>query len=83
MEDFLEKLMEMSFEVILRVEKMPRTAWEALKSAEGEQWGAAMDEALARLREMETWELTENMPEGWVLIGNHWVFTGLLPETWN
>jgi len=74
MEDFLEKLMEMSFEVISGVEKMLRTAWEALESAEGEQWGVAMDEELARLREMGTWELTEDMPEERVPIGNRWVF---------
>jgi len=49
---------------------MPRTAWEALESAEREQWGTAMDEELARLREMRTWELTEDMLEGRVLIGN-------------
>ena len=75
MEDFLEKLMEMSFEVISGVEKMPRTAWEALESAEGEQWGVAMDKELARLREMGAWELMEDMPEGCVLIGNQWIFT--------
>ena len=75
MEDFLEKLTGMSFEAILEVEKMPRTAWEALESAEGEQWGMAMDEELAWLREMGTRELTENMPEGCVPIGNQWVFT--------
>ena len=75
MEDFLEKLMGMSFEAILGVEKMLRTAWEALESAEGEQWGAAMDEELAWLREMGMWELMENMPEGRVPIGNRWVFT--------
>ena len=70
MENFLEKLMEMSFEAISGVEKMLRMAWEALESAEGEQWGAAMDEELARLREMGTCELTENMPEGRVPISN-------------
>jgi len=75
MEDFLEKLMEMSFEAISGVEKMLRMAWEALESAEGEQWGAAMDEELARLREMGMWELTEDMPEECVPIGNRWVFT--------
>jgi len=74
MEDFLEKLIEMSFEGISGV-KMLRTAWEALESAEGEQWGTAMDEELARLREMGTWELTEDMPEGHVPISNRWVFT--------
>ena len=66
MEDFLEKLMGMSFEAILKVEKMLRTAWEALESAKGEQWGMAMDEELARLREMGMWELMENMLEGCV-----------------
>jgi len=70
MKDFLEKLMEMSFEVISGVEKMPRKAWEALESAEGEQWGTAMDEELARLREMGTWELMEDMLEGHMPIGN-------------
>jgi len=70
MEDFLEKLMEMSFEVISGVEKMPRKAWEALESAEGEQWGTAMDEELARLREMGMWELMEDMLEGHMPIGN-------------
>jgi len=67
--------MEMSFEAISGVEKMPRTAWEALESAEGEQWGMAMDEELVRLREMGTWELTEDMLEGRVPISNRWVFT--------
>ena len=70
MEDFLEKLMEMSFEAISGVEKMPRMTWEALESAEGEQWGVAMDEELARLREMGMWELTKDMLEGHVPIGN-------------
>ena len=83
MEDFLEKLMEMSFEAISGVEKMPRTAWEALESAEGEQWGAAMDEELARLREMGTWELMEDMPEGHEPIGNRWVFTKKKDENGN
>jgi len=68
--------MEMSFKAISGVEKMPRTAWEvALESAEGKQSGTAMDEELARLREMGTWELMEDMPEGRVPIGNQWVFT--------
>jgi len=75
--------MEMSFEVISGVEKMPRTAWEALESAEGEQWGTAMDEELARLREMGMWELTEDMPEGCVPIGNRWVFTKKKDENGN
>ena len=75
MEDFLEEPMEMSFEAVAGVEKVPRTAEKALKCSEGEQWGAAMDEELARLKEMGTWELTENMPEGHKLIGNQWVFT--------
>ena len=74
MEDFLEKLMGMSFEAISGVEKMPRMAWKALESAKGEQWGVAMDKELARLREKGTWELTEDMPEGHVPIGNRWVF---------
>ena len=75
MEDFLEKLMEVSFDVISGVEKMPRTAEEALKSVEGEQWGTAMNEELMRLKEMGTWELTDDMPEEHELIGNRWVFT--------
>jgi len=75
MEDFLEKLMEMSFEMISEVEKMLRTAWEALKSAEREQWGVAMNEELVRLRKIETWEITEDMPEGCKPIGNWWFFT--------
>ena len=75
MEDFLEKLTGMSFEVITGMEKMPRTAEEAFESAEGEQWGTAMDEELTRLKEMQTWELTDDMPEGREPIGNRWVFT--------
>ena len=47
--------MEISFEAISGEEKMPRTAWEALESAEEEQWGVAMDEELVRLREMGMW----------------------------
>ena len=46
MEDFLERLMGKSFEAILEVERMLRIAEEALESAKGEQWGAAMDEEL-------------------------------------
>jgi len=46
-----------------------------LESAEGEQWGAAIDKELVRLREMGTWELTENMLEGRMPISNQWVFT--------
>ena len=45
-----------------------------MESAEGEQWGTAMDEELARLREMVTWELTKDMLEGRMPIGNRWVF---------
>ena len=66
--------MEMSCEVISGEEKMPRMAWEALESAKGEQWEAAMDEELVRLRKMGTWELMKDMLEGWMLIGNQWVF---------
>ena len=64
MEDFLEKLMEMSFEAVAGVEKMLRTAEEALESSEGEQWSMAMDKELTRLKNMGTWELMEDMPEG-------------------
>ena len=48
---------------------------EALESAKEEQCSVAMDEELAKLREMEMWELTEDMLEGCVLIGNQWIFT--------
>ena len=67
--------MEVSFEAVAGVEKVPRTAEEALESSEGEQWSVAMDKELARLKEMGTWELTEDMPEGCEPIGNRWVFT--------
>ena len=35
----------------------------------------AMDKEVMRLKEMETWELTEDMTEECEPIGNHWVFT--------
>ena len=70
MEDFLEKLVGMSFEAISGVKKMPRMAWEALESAEGERWSGAMDEELPRLREMGTWKLTGDMLEGHMPISN-------------
>ena len=54
-----------------------------MESAEGEQWGAEMDEELVRLREMETWELMKDMPEGCVLIGNRWVFMKKKDENGN
>ena len=69
-ENFLEKLVEMSFDAISGVKKIPRMAWEALESAKREQWGAGINKELARLREIEMWELTEDMPEGHMPISN-------------
>ena len=51
----------------------PTTIKEALNGEEGDQWKKAIDEELATLEKMGTWELTD-LPEGRKPIGCKWVF---------
>ena len=75
----------------------PATIEEALNGEEGDQWKKAIDEEMATLKNMGTWELAD-LPEGRKPIGCKWVFVkkrkidqiqgttrcaGILAETWS
>ena len=51
----------------------PTTIEEALYGEEREQWKKAIDEEMATLKKMGTWELAD-LPEGRKPIGCKWVF---------
>ena len=51
----------------------PITIEDALNGEEGDQWKKAIDEELATLKKMGTWELAD-LPEGRKPIGCKWVF---------
>jgi len=51
----------------------PTTIEEALHGEEGDQWKKAIDEEMATLNKMGTWELAD-LPEGRKPIGCKWVF---------
>jgi len=51
----------------------PATIEEALNGEEGDQWKKAIDEEMATLKNMGTWELAD-LPEGRKPIGCKWVF---------
>jgi hypothetical protein len=60
----------------------PKTIEEALNGEEGDQWQKAIDEEMATLKKMGTWELAD-LPEGRKPIGCKWVFVKKRDEKGN
>jgi hypothetical protein len=60
----------------------PKTIEEALNGEEGDQWKKAIDEEMATLKKMGTWELAD-LPEGRKPIGCKWVFVKKRDEKGN
>ena len=71
--DYVSVAHETFIHHVNRVEKVPVTYQQAIKSVDASRWREAMDEEMAALEENETFELS-TLPEGRTAVGGRWVY---------